>query len=201
MIITVARECGSNGHLIGELVAKKLGIEFYDRKTLIQMAKDSGGYDEFRGFFEERQVNSLLYSLARRSEEFFPSTRERHFLKRLTKGKSFVIMEVCSNYIFRDDDATSVFIHAQAGYKVKEIERRLGYSEEKAKNFIKNTDLRRKEFHNYYTGEFWGEGKNYNLCIDSTQIDPEFAADMIVSYVNAKQGKEMEILTNPTIKE
>lgn len=196
MIITIARECGSCGHLIGEYVAEKLGLEFFDRNTLIKIAKENGYYDEYCSFFEERPVSSLLYSIARRSEEFFPSVRERNFLKRLIKDNdNFVIMEVCGNYIFKDEgDTTSIFIHADQEFKTKEVMKRENLNLTEAIKHIKDIEIRRREFHNYYSGEIWGDGKNYDLCIDTTYITPEFAADLIVSYINAKKGKDVTVM-------
>ncbi|SES10646.1 AAA family ATPase [Lachnobacterium bovis] len=198
MIITIARECGSCGHLIGEYVAKKLNLSFVDKNILIKSAKKNGYYEEYNSFFEERPVSSLLYSIARRSEEFFPSIRERNFIKRLVNGDdNFVIIGLCGNYIFRNEEETvSVFIHASQEAKIKEIMRRSDMSKEEAIKHIKNTEIKRREFHNYYSGEIWGDGKNYDLCIDTSYITPEFAADLIVSYINAKKGQDVTIVNS-----
>ena len=41
-IITISRQCGSGEYMIGEAVAKQLGILFYDKKFLEAVAKESG---------------------------------------------------------------------------------------------------------------------------------------------------------------
>ena len=41
-IITISREFGSGGRFIGEEVAKKLGIKYYDKEIIGQIAKESG---------------------------------------------------------------------------------------------------------------------------------------------------------------
>ena len=56
MIITIGREFGSYGHVIGRELAKKLGIKYYDKETLAQEAKKSGQYEELRDFYEEQPV-------------------------------------------------------------------------------------------------------------------------------------------------
>ena len=40
--ITISREYGSGGHTIGSIVAKELGIPFYDNEIIDLAAKDSG---------------------------------------------------------------------------------------------------------------------------------------------------------------
>ena len=64
MIITIARQCGSGGHEIGKELASRLGLELYDRKKLEEEAKKLGKLDENKEFFQEKAVNSLLYSIA-----------------------------------------------------------------------------------------------------------------------------------------
>ncbi len=41
-VITIARQYGSGGRTVGKMLAKKLGISFYD-KHIIQMASDESG--------------------------------------------------------------------------------------------------------------------------------------------------------------
>ena len=41
-IITISREFGSGGHFIGEEVSKRLGIPFYDKNMIQQIAEKSG---------------------------------------------------------------------------------------------------------------------------------------------------------------
>lgn len=46
-IITISREFGSGGRFIGEEVAKKLGIKYYDKEIIGQIAKESGLAPEY----------------------------------------------------------------------------------------------------------------------------------------------------------
>ena len=46
-IITISREFGSGGRFIGEKVAKKLGIAYYDKDIIGQIAEQSGLSPEY----------------------------------------------------------------------------------------------------------------------------------------------------------
>ena len=46
-IITISREFGSGGRFIGEEVAKKLGIAYYDKNLINQIAQQSGLAPEY----------------------------------------------------------------------------------------------------------------------------------------------------------
>ena len=57
MIITIGRQVGSGGRLVGKLLADRLGLEFYDREILQIAAKESGIKGEF--FEQSDERNSL----------------------------------------------------------------------------------------------------------------------------------------------
>ena len=63
MIITIARQCGSGGHKVAQILADKLGLELFDKKRLLEEARKLDKEDEFNDFFNERPVNSLLYGI------------------------------------------------------------------------------------------------------------------------------------------
>jgi len=44
-VITIARQYGSGGRTVGEMLAKKLGIGYYD-KDIIRMASEESGIHE-----------------------------------------------------------------------------------------------------------------------------------------------------------
>ena len=46
-IITISREYGSGGRFIGEEVARKLGIAYYDKDIIGQIAEQSGLSPEY----------------------------------------------------------------------------------------------------------------------------------------------------------
>ena len=116
MIITIARQCGSGGHEIGKELASRLGLELYDRKKLEEEAKKLGKLDENKEFFQEKAVNSLLYSIAVSYGESNPMEKSFELIRELTQQKSAVIIGRCSGAIYANDpEATTVFLHADSG--------------------------------------------------------------------------------------
>ena len=63
-IITISREYGSGGRQIGQLVSKKLGMDFYDKELIDLAAKEIGFSPELIADKEQRVTNSLLYNFA-----------------------------------------------------------------------------------------------------------------------------------------
>ena len=63
-IITISREFGSGGRLIGKRLAEKLDVPFYDKQLLDRIAEESGFSKEMIKDAEMKAKNSFLYSLA-----------------------------------------------------------------------------------------------------------------------------------------
>lgn len=187
MIITIARQCGSGGHEIGKELASRLGLELYDRKKLEEEAKKLGKLDENKEFFQEKAVNSLLYSIAVSYGASNPMERSFELIRELTQQKSAVIIGRCSGAIYANDpDATTIFLHADKDCRIKRVMKRDGIDEKKAAKLIKEVDEKRASFHKFCTGKEWGDAGQYQLSIDTGKLDISDVADMIINYINAK---------------
>lgn len=188
MVITIGREYASNGHKIGELVAEKLGIKLYDKDSLAEEAKKTDMYDELRSFYEEQPVNSLLYVIATNSYNGGKQGKiPFEFIRQVAGRESCVIIGRAGNYILRDDPQhVSVFIHAPEKDKVSRIMKDMNVSEQKALRMIETEDKAREGFHTYYTDEKWNLAAGYDLCIDSSVMSEEDAAEMIIDFAKRK---------------
>jgi len=188
MIISIGREYGSGGHEIGKKLATKYGIKFYDKQALIQVAKENGNYDEIISFFEEKPANSLLYAIAMNS--YFDDIGKKQFetIRKIGELESCVIIGRCSNYIFKENNnATSVFIHANIEKKIQRVTQIYKNEAKNTRAIIENTAKQRAAFHNYYTDEFWGDSRNYQLTIDSGEIGIDASVELISDFIEKKK--------------
>ena len=88
-----------------------------------------------------------------------------------------------SDYILRDKpNVVNVFITADTDLRIAEIARRHDMTPEEARKYITEGDSKRASYYNYYTGKQWGHGESYDLCLNSSRIDHETAARMIVEF-------------------
>ena len=60
-IITISREYGSGGRQVGLMVAKRLGMEFYDKELIDAAAKEIGFPAETVAAKEQQLTNSVLF--------------------------------------------------------------------------------------------------------------------------------------------
>ena len=197
-LITISREFGSGGRLIGKRLAEKLDIPYYDKELLDRIAEESGFSKEMIVEAEKKAKNSFLYSLASAmgTGEAGPeslSLNERFFLaqfdtiRRIADEGSCVIVGRCADYVLRGmPEATNVFIYAEEADKIKRAVQEYGVPEDSVKKLMKDTDKARANYYSYHTGRKWGDHVNYNLFIDSGYIEIEDIVDLIIKYTDVK---------------
>ena len=187
-IITISREFGSGGRFIGEEVAKKLGIAYYDKNMISQIAEKSGLSPEYiQESAELSQKKGLLaYALAGRditgrSVEDMVYEAQRNVILDLAEKESCVIIGRNADYILQDrDDVLNVFIHGDMPEKIQRITRLYNVDEQEAVKMMADTDKRRRTNYNFYTDQSWGKASNYTLCLNSSQIGYDRCEKIIV---------------------
>ena len=177
-IITISREFGSGGRFIGEEVAKKLGIAYYDKNMISQIAEKSGLSPEYIQESAELSPKKglLAYALAGRditgrSVEDMVYEAQRNVILDLAEKESCVIIGRNADYILQDrDDVLNVFIHGDMPEKIQRITRLYNVDEQEAVKMMADTDKRRRTNYNFYTDQSWGKASNYTLCLNRSQI-------------------------------
>ena len=177
-IITISREFGSGGRFIGEEVARKLGIAYYDKNIISQIAEKSGLSPEYIQEHAELSPKKGLfaYALAGRditgkSVEDMVYEAQRKVILDLAKKEPCVIIGRNADYILKDrDDVLNVFIHGDMPEKIQCITDLYNVEKQKAVKMMEDTDKRRKTNYNFYTDQNWGKASNYTLCLNSSQL-------------------------------
>lgn len=177
-IITISREFGSGGRFIGEEVAKKLGIAYYDKNIIGQIAEKSGLSPEYIQENAELSPKKGLFAYAfsgrditGKSVEDMVYEAQRNIILDLAEKEPCVIIGRNADYILKDrDDVLNVFIHGDMPEKIQRITGLYNVEEKKAVKMMADTDKRRRTNYNFYTDQSWGKASNYTLCLNSSQL-------------------------------
>ena len=177
-IITISREFGSGGRFIGEEVAKKLGIAYYDKNIIDQIAEKSGLSPEYIQENAELSPKKGLFAYAfsgrditGKSVEDMVYEAQRNIILELAEKEPCVIIGRNADYILKDrDDVLNVFIHGDMLEKIKRITGLHNVEEKEAVKMMTDTDKRRRTNYNFYTDQNWGKASNYTLCLNSSQL-------------------------------
>ncbi|MBS6182130.1 MAG: cytidylate kinase-like family protein [Erysipelotrichaceae bacterium] len=180
-IITINRMYGSNGRNLGKVLAKELGIHYYD-KELIRIASEKKGipYEELLKVDEKRAsqwrypVDSPMQMEPRYRFEPMNDVlylAESEIIRELAEKEDCIIIGRCANHIL-DRKCSSVFLHAPLEYRVKVVMERLGRNEKSARALIKKMDKERRSYYEYFTDEKWLDMSQYDLCINTSRFTP-----------------------------
>ena len=191
-IITISREFGSGGRTIGRKVAEALGIPFYDKELVDQIAVESGfapKYVEEHGehsptgsffsyAFAPQGVPGIMNGLS--TADFLWNIQCNVILQLADQGPC-VIVGRNADYILKDrPDALHVYVFADAPYRADRIVRLYGESEKSPEQRLNEKDKRRRVNYQHYTGRTWGQAQNYDLCLDTGVLGEDFCVDVIV---------------------
>ena len=195
-IITISREFGSGGRTVGHLVADKLGIPFYDKELVDQIALESGFAPKFIEEHGEHSPGKSLFSYAfipqgvpgvmngLSTADFLWNIQCSVILQLAEKGPC-VIVGRNADYILKDrPDCLHAYIHADLDYRADRIVRLYGESEKSPQARLQEKDKRRRVNYQHYTGRTWGQAQNYDICLDSGRLGVEQCADIIINIAS-----------------
>lgn len=206
VIITIARQYGSGGKTVGEMLARDLKINCYDRELMRLASDDSGISEGLFGKADEKLRNSPLVRITKNiykgqlippeSEEFTSNENlfnyQAKVIKELAEEESCIIIGRCADYVLKEfDNVVSVFVHGSRPYCIARAKERLGYNSDKeVEKFINKTDKYRAEYYKYYTGHEWNDARNYDLCLDASKLGMEGCVAEIKAYMDIRFGKD-----------
>lgn len=182
-VITIAREHGSAGKRIGQMVAEKLDIPCYYKELVAVAAQESGLAEEFISGInsDENAVMRELYLTADPVKRAIAAQEKA--IRHIADAGSCVIIGRSADYVLRSyPDVVRIFIHAPQSYREKKVMEMYGDSPEAAKKSIARSDSARGAYYKSVSGQVWGNPHGYELCIDAS-VGEETAADVICSYI------------------
>lgn len=198
-IITISRQFGSGGRTVGRLVAEKLGIPFYDRELVDQIALDSGFAPTFVEEHGEHAPGKTLLSYAfapqgvpgvmngMSAADFLWHIQCSAILQLAEQGPC-VIVGRNADYILKDrNDVFNAFIYADREFRAERIVKLYGESEKSPLARLQEKDKRRSLNYQHYTGRSWYDPQNYDICLNTASVGIEEAAQIIVNIINEKK--------------
>jgi cytidylate kinase len=198
LVITISREFGSGGRNIGKLLAKKMGVPYYDT-AIISMARKEKGFP--KRFIRENEQNighRILFNLYDNYTHYatsFDSDRQMLFKEEskiitdLTKISSCVIVGRLSNFILRNRPNTfNVFISSNPEWAAQRIMLREHVDHDTAMEIRNRVNHQRQDHCRYFTDTYWGYGANYDLSLRSSDYGTAKTANIIMDVISSRLG-------------
>ena len=191
-VITISREFGSGGRELGMKLSEKLEIPFYDKELISLTAQETNlSETEFLSYYESIPVTeqslepplytsfSPLYEIPISDQVFVAQSR---VIKSLAEKGPCIIVGRCADRVL--EDSINLFICAGIEHRTQRIiSLNKDLDSELVENKIRETDRKRKDYYQYYTGCEWGKAQNYHLCLDSGLAGVEGCYHAVLSYL------------------
>lgn len=199
IIIALGREFGSGGHEAGQKLADRFGIKFLDHYLLQTIADEKCIDIDLLKKYDEKPKNRILS----RTVSGYSNALEEHvanfqfdYIRRMAdEGESFVVIGRCAEHILRGNPALiSVFVLGNTDEKCKRIMDKYNLSHDEALHLMKRKDATRKSYHNYYCSGKWGDSRNYDLCINSSNLGVDGVVDIIELLVKRELSSREALL-------
>ena len=203
-IYTIGREFGSLGKKVGQDLAKRLGIKFYDKELLQKAAKESGLCEEIFESHDEKPTNSFLYSLVMDtytggsySTAPFLDMPLNHkvflaqfdAIKKIAANESCVIVGRCADYILEDiPNHLNVFVYAPEEARLKNCVENLQMDPQTAKKMMRDVDAVRNRYHKAYIPGWQSVFDHKDLMIDSSRFGIDGTAKILADIVRNQWG-------------
>lgn len=203
VIITIARQYGSGGKTVGQMLAKDMGINCYSREILRMASDESGIREEMFNKADEKLRTTPLFGASKkvyRGQLISPENDgfvsddnlfnyQAKIIKELAERESCVIVGRCADFVLKDrEDVVSVFVHAPMDYCIARGMERNDMDEKEMEKFIQKTDKYRGDYYHYYTGHAWNDARNYDLCLNSSKLGFDKCVEAIKAYINVRFG-------------
>ena len=195
-VITISRQYGAGGREIAGLVAEKLGVKLYDRQIVHIAAAPIGLEDlsekvllELENYVKPLSMSFLPFrsfgmNMTDSSQKVFMT--ESAAIRKLAEDGPCVILGRSADYVLRKfENKFSIFVCADDEFR--EARGKEVYGGKTLKE-LDQEDKKRARYYNYYTGQNWGEGQNYDLVVNTSRDSLDKIADAIIDYIKVVKG-------------
>ena len=200
LVITIGRQYGSGGRIVGKALAQELGIHFYDEEILTITSEKSAVGEVFFRLSDEKAGNNLLYKIVSglKPQLGKPSTEgdivkpdnlfrfQSEVIRQLAAQESCIIAGRCGDYILSQEKIpglVKIFVYADVPALIQRTMEVDKVDEKEAARRVKKINRERKEYYRYYTGADWEDWNNYDLIINTSNFDLEQTAKLIKEYL------------------
>lgn len=190
-VITISREHGSGGRLVGKKLSAMLSIPMYDKKVLELAAQESGFSEKFIEEAEQKRTSSFIYDIYFNNQN--PSVNDQVFLaqsraiREMAEKGPCIIAGRCADYVLRDrKDCLNVFLYAPMTKKIQRMKEIYGEAEDANAAYLQKFDKRRRAYYEFFTDRRWAEYDYYQLMINTT-LGIETVADLICRVAKGEE--------------
>lgn len=196
LVITIEREYGSGGRLLGKALSEELGIPYYDDEIIRTASEHAAVGEEYFRLHDEKPGKSL-FGQARdvigkprvagnitNPDNLFRFEAEA--IRKMADRGSCIFIGRSADFVL---DATefgefvSLFVYCDMASKVRRVMEVDAVDAEEAMSRIQKINQQRRDYCRYYTGNNWGDPMLYDLPLNTTKLTIPQTAELVKTYL------------------
>lgn len=192
-IITIGREFGSGGRELGKRLAEQLCYAYYDQEIIMEIVNRTELSESYvRQIIERKPLMSYPIHIGRsfqpvmnyhtsQNQNIFKE--QRQIIREMSEKSNCVIVGRCADYILKDSNPFRIFVYADIESKIDRCRQKASKQEnltdKQLKQQIQSVDKHRAGYYKLCTGNKWDDRRNYDLCINTTNMEIKTIVQMI----------------------
>ena len=201
LIITINREYGSGGKIIGQKLSQKLGIPYYDDDIIKLASENSAVGEEFFRMNDEKPGNNILYKIIGGLKTALnkPTIKdditnpdnlfrfESEVIRELANEESCILIGRCADFVLESsgfEDFVNLYVYSDLPTKLGRVMEVDGVDTKEALLRVQKINKSRSEYYRYYTGESWDDMNRYDLTINTTKLELDAASELVIKYLS-----------------
>lgn len=189
-VITISRQYGSGGRELGEKLAEKMGIPFYDKELINMIARKENIEVSLLETCDEAAPDLNSYTARDVAPDYQIEMARKVFeaysrvIRELAAKEPCVIVGRCADVII--PDSVKVFVYADQDARIRRIREicsKEELSENRAVKDIARMDRSRQAYHKFFCGKEWGRMEDYDICLNTTRTGVDGAVEAVLAYV------------------
>ena len=202
-VITIGRQYGSGGRVVGKKLAEELGIHFYDEEILKMTSEKSAVGEQYFRMADEKAGNNLLYriltdvkpDLSEPSPDDNLTSPENLFrfqakmIRKVASQESCIIMGRCADFVLEAAGVKNLirlFVYADSSTCIRRVAEVDGVDTKEALRRANRISKERRDYYKYYTGKEWEDMANYDLPINTTTLELDPAVELVKAYLQLR---------------
>ncbi|PNV59313.1 cytidylate kinase-like family protein [Clostridium sp. chh4-2] len=203
LVITIERQYGSGGRIVGKKLAEDLGIHFYDEEILKMTSEVSAIGEQYFRLADEKAGNKLLYKIVGGLKNSLAEPKlgdnitspdnlfrfQSSVIRKLALEEPCVIMGRCADYVLESEGLeklVSIFVCADMPTRIRRVMEVDGVDTKEALKRISRINKERTEYHKYFSNREWEDLNNYDLTINASKLEYDEVVQMIKEYLKIK---------------
>ncbi len=196
-IVTISREFGSGGREIGKRLSDVLNLAYYDEEIIAEISKETGLSEDYINNISEKGIYPVAFNFGRTFASFGNLqlnqteilVKQQNVLKKIADKGDCIIVGRGADITLKDYNTMNIFVYSdmeskikRCKYKAKEDEK---LTDKELEKKIIQINKDRKKFHNLISNLEWGDKNNYNLCINTSEIEIKEIIPAIAEYIES----------------